>query len=59
MHDYHDLRTGVPAASLAKRALGFPNLSAPQPTHQVLAYGRDQPVCSDSRSVGRIPAEEA
>src|SRR5215475_8114067 len=22
-------------------------------THQVLAYGRDQPVCSDSRSVGR------
>src|SRR5215467_3550340 len=39
MHDYHDLRTGVLAASLAKRALGFPNLSAPQPTHQVLADG--------------------
>ena len=55
MHDYHDLRTGVLAASLAKRAPGytsldFPDLSAPQPAHHVLANRRDQPVCSGSHS---------
>jgi hypothetical protein len=62
MHDYHDLRTGVLAASVAKRvpsytSLDFPDLSAPQPTHQVVADRRDQPVCSDSRSADRILAE--
>jgi len=28
MHEYHNRRTGVLAASLAKRAPGFPNQSA-------------------------------
>jgi hypothetical protein len=55
MHDYHDLRTGVLAASLAKgvpgyTSLDFPDLPAPQPTHQVVADRRDQPVRSDTRS---------
>jgi hypothetical protein len=40
MHDYHDLRTGVLAASPAKRAPGYTSLdssdlSAPQPAHHV------------------------
>jgi len=31
IHDYHDLRTGVLAASLAKRAPGYTSLGFPDP----------------------------
>ena len=33
IHDYHDARTGVLAASLAKRALGYISLGFPDPRH--------------------------
>ena len=33
IHDYHDVRTGVLAASLAKRAPGYTSLGFPDPRH--------------------------
>jgi superfamily II DNA or RNA helicase len=33
IHDYHDVRTGVLAASLAKRAAGYTSLGFPDPRH--------------------------
>src|SRR5215472_17122986 len=46
----------VPPATPASASPTYPRRS---PHTKFWANRRDQPVCSDSRSVGRIPAEEA
>src|SRR5215510_14541082 len=56
MHDYHDLRTGVPAVSLAKRALGFPTCPRRSPHTKSRHTGEiSQSVVTRAVSAGSQP----